>query len=488
MKRPKREALLLGLILLLCFAYFRPYGDANQNSRLDLVRAIVEKHTTEIDEYASNTIDYATFNGHIYSDKAPGLAFAAIPAYAATDALLRLPALQGVVRRVADRLGFDNESAGDAADAGDRVRVAAGRSVVIFFLIMLPSALLGAALHGLLGQLGLPVLVRLATPLISGLATIAFPFTLRFFAHQFVAILLFAAFYLAFLIKQRRMGERALIPIGFLLGWAVISEYPAVLIAGAVALYALIAAPSKRWALGGLVAGLPPVVMLGVYNAVTFGSPVALGYAYSVWDVQHVGFLGVSVPTLEGAWGITFSPYRGLFFLSPVLLLAIPGFVRLWKSGQTRAEALLCGWALVSFLLFNASSVAWAGGWAVGPRYVVPMLPFAAVLMGSGVALAVRRPRSVAAVAVLTAWSFVAVWAETIAGNALPDDRIINPLFDSSLPKLLAGDVARNLGMTIGLHEWASLFPLLALNVLLLVLLLRITTTGDIRKRPAIAG
>src|SRR3981081_2901838 len=123
MTRPKREALLLGVVLFVFFAYFEPYPDANQNSRLGLVRAIVEKRTTAIDEYASNTIDYATFNGHIYSDKAPGLSFAAIPVYAATDALLRLPALQGVVRRVADRLGLDNESAGDAADAEDRVRV-----------------------------------------------------------------------------------------------------------------------------------------------------------------------------------------------------------------------------------------------------------------------------------------------------------------------------------------------------------------------------
>ena len=43
--------------------------------------------TLRIDRYAANTGDYATIDGHIYSDKAPGLALAAVPVYAITRAI-----------------------------------------------------------------------------------------------------------------------------------------------------------------------------------------------------------------------------------------------------------------------------------------------------------------------------------------------------------------------------------------------------------------
>lgn len=78
----RRDGLTIFLILLACYAYFLPrWADWNQNSRFDLVRAIVEKGTLAIDDYAANMGDHATINGHIYSDKAPGLSFAAVPIY-----------------------------------------------------------------------------------------------------------------------------------------------------------------------------------------------------------------------------------------------------------------------------------------------------------------------------------------------------------------------------------------------------------------------
>src|SRR5206468_4007071 len=69
---------------------------------------------------------------------------------------------------------------------------------------------------------------------------------------------------------------------------------------------------------------------------------------------------------------------------------------------------------------------------------------------------------------VIVAWSFFAVWTETIGGQVLPDYSS-NPLFDFSLPKLVAGDIARNVGMFTGLAGWASLLPLATMMVLIVV-------------------
>src|SRR5450432_4745408 len=75
----RKIAVLLGLVTFLSFTYFYEGGGWNQNSRFDLLRAIVERHTLQIDAYHENTEDKAHFNGHYYSDKAPGLVFLAVP-------------------------------------------------------------------------------------------------------------------------------------------------------------------------------------------------------------------------------------------------------------------------------------------------------------------------------------------------------------------------------------------------------------------------
>lgn len=469
--RFSRDGLTIFLILLACYAYFLPrWSDWNQNSRFDLVRAVVEKGTLAIDDYAANTGDYATVNGHIYSDKAPGLSFAAIPIYSVVNRLIHIPAVDDVIQRLAANPAFaDTLNPEGSGLLRDKVHAALGLTVVTFFLVMLPSAFLGVLLYTFLGDLGFSRTVRVATPLIYGLATIAFPYSGAFYAHQFTAVLLFGAFYLAFLMRHRRLGSGAMPVVGFLLAYSVISEYPTALIAGAIALYALIAAPDWRRVLGAILAGLLPLLMLGLYNTAIFGTPFKLGYEYStLWAETHqVGFLSLSLPTLEALGGITFSSYRGLYFLSPILLLTWPGLFYFWKAREWRAESILCGWVVVSFMLFNASSVMWQGGYSIGPRYLVPMLPFAAVALAFSLERAFRRRWSWALVLLLAFWSFGAVWIETISGQAFPD-YTPDPLINYSVPKLIAGDIARNLGMVLGLRSWASLLPLVGIVAILM--------------------
>jgi hypothetical protein len=88
----------LFLLLLLCYTYFLPrWADPNQNSRLDMVVAVVENGTFRIDPYVENTVDYAKVGEHYYSDKAPGAAFLGIPVYAGLKSFLQLPILDSVM-------------------------------------------------------------------------------------------------------------------------------------------------------------------------------------------------------------------------------------------------------------------------------------------------------------------------------------------------------------------------------------------------------
>ncbi len=70
----RRVAWHLAILCTIVYSYFFQGGGWNQNSQLDLVRALVEKRSCEISQYASNTGDISLQGKNIFSNKAPGLA------------------------------------------------------------------------------------------------------------------------------------------------------------------------------------------------------------------------------------------------------------------------------------------------------------------------------------------------------------------------------------------------------------------------------
>src|SRR5262245_56197694 len=74
--------------LIHAHAYLHHVGGWNQTSRFALVRAIIEHGTLSTDDTVQFdgrriTGDLAEYKGHFYSDKAPGVALAAVPVVAA---------------------------------------------------------------------------------------------------------------------------------------------------------------------------------------------------------------------------------------------------------------------------------------------------------------------------------------------------------------------------------------------------------------------
>jgi len=228
---------------------------------------------------------------------------------------------------------------------------------------------------------------------------------------------------------------------------------------------------------GAALAGIPPLALMMAYNYAIFGTVLPVGYKYSeLWQAEHQsGFMSLAGPNREALWGITFGVHRGLFLLAPVLLTGLAGFVAWWRAGIYRRELAVCIWAVVSFLLFNGSSVMWSGGFGVGPRYLVPMLPFLAFGIGAFLAMWGARWQARVTLVITGGWSLLNVWAQTIGGQSFPQYQP-NPLLDYSLPELAAGNVARNLGMALNLGGWASVLPLalfLAVSITVLFFVIR---------------
>jgi hypothetical protein len=475
-RRDQRASVFLFLIALLCYVYFFPrWSDPNQNSRLNMVVAIVDDGTFQIDKYVANTVDYAKVDGHYYSDKAPGAALLGVPVYAALKWALQLPVLEPLTQRLTNSAAFESTLRTDGSGvSADKVRFALAQVVLSFFTNALPSALTVVLLFRLMGSVTPAVPARAAVAVSYGLLSPAFAYANAFYGHQLSAFLLFAAFYILATRSGPNMRGFQAALAGLCAGYAVVTEFPALLIASVLVLFAL----WRIWQSGELSLAAP--FLLGVficaaglmlYNNAIFGGPFKLGYSNSeLWTQQHSsGFFSLTRPNTEALWGISLSQYRGLLLLSPALAFALPGLlVWLW-SGVGRAECLVVLGATVLMVLFNASSTMWWGGFAVGPRYLLPALPFFA--MGMVFMLTEDKPPALKLLlGAAMVFSFVAVWGLTLADQAFPSDTIKNPLLEYALPNWQGGNIARNIGTLIGLKGIDSVVPLLGTVAFLLLL------------------
>jgi hypothetical protein len=378
-----------------------------------------------------------------------------------------------------------------------------------------PSALAVVMLYLLLKAFTTWRAVPIVLALAYGLATLAFPYSTLFYGHQLTAALLLSGFALLARAKSDTAHSPQpgfLMTVGLLLGYAVVVEYPSALALIPILAYAAtVVRPWHRlgWLIaGGLVAAIPLIA----YHWVVFGGPLTLPYAYSTQLPRHVGFMGLRPASADVLEAILLREYRGLFYSAPWLLLAIPGAIILLGRRGRRAEALVCVVISLSFVWLNSSLLDWQGGWAMGPRYLIPAIPFLTVLV-VGLAPRSRLRGSVSRVTalvgaglalVLMATSALLMLVGTAVKPEVPMD-IQRPFADYLLPSFGRGSLAIstqginakwpamgerqawNVGQLAGLDGLMSLVPLglyIAATGAWLAWTVCQYTEGDAAKRP----
>ena len=476
-KSRRLSAILLGIVGFFSFIYFYEGGGWNQNSRFDLLRAIVERHTLQIDAYHENTQDKAHFRGHYYSDKAPGLVFLAVPFALGARPILRMMGVEPESPRGEVALSY-------VASAGAVALPAALAVVCLFFLgLRFGSSASGAAFAALVMSLGTPM----------------WAYASLFWAHALVGACLIFGFAAALKLGERQSARGDFfwaLAVGLAAGWATVTEYPAAPASAILAALAL----SQAWPRGnaarwrvlagvGLGAGICVIVLLGYLHA-AFGT---FRPSYSYYDpnsfsfMQQQGFLGLTYPHLDRLLKIMFGCSRGLFFASPVMLAAPVGLWWLWKEKPQRAGAAAAAAIVAYYFLFNASFYWWKAGLSFGPRYAGASIP----LLSVGLAVAWRRATpawqrvlmGLAACSVFAALMVVSTTSQLSMQDRCPLVHSVWPEFwsgnvavnrDSMLTVGEAGSGAFNVGQLLGLRGLGSLIPLLAVWAIAAVVWTRI--------------
>ncbi|GAB4541409.1 MAG: hypothetical protein Kow0063_32240 [Anaerolineae bacterium] len=232
------------------------------------------------------------------------------------------------------------------------------------------TATTGALLLLLVQRLGYRREIATGVTLLYGLGTIAWVYSKYLFSEPLAGLILVATTCLLFTFRQQGGSWRAALA-GLLAGLAVVTRANNLFLVPVFGLYLVAGSQAAQHSTAGkkllpavcfLIGLIPPALLLMGYNWIRAGNPLQTGYDLTIFS-----------PNLPlGLYKLLFSPLRGLFVYSPLLILSLPGFVWLWRRRKLET-ALISGLIGITILLFSVWSSGEGLSW--GSRFLVPIVP-----------------------------------------------------------------------------------------------------------------
>ena len=420
------------------------FKNPNEWSRLYLAISIVEFKSFRIDKpikTLGDTQDKSSYNGHYYSDKAPGLSFVAAPFYLA---------IKGI-----------------ASIAGINPDLKTTMFILRFICVSIPSLFIFMILNRLLNSLA-PSENSGLYALFLVLGTNLFTYSTLFMSHILAAFLCLLSFYLLYK-TESKISPWLTFLSGIISGFAILSEYPVALIVFILIFYSYFQLKSIKCALLFCTGILIPTAILMYYNYACFGSPFSTGYHHKT-DALHAiyhsqGFVGFIYPKLGSIASILFSPSKGLLFYSPFLVFSTAGYIHIFK----KRKMITWVWPGLlippAYIIAISSFVDWPGGWTVGPRHLVPALPFLCIPIGIFLE---RYKENILMKSIFSITGLFSIFLILVCTPQFPyyPDIIRNPAFEIALPMVMEGILMPNFGNYLGLSGTTSI--LIPLGVIVL--------------------
>jgi hypothetical protein len=246
------------------------------------------------------------------------------------------------------------------------VDTVAARGQLALVTAGLVTALAVAWLFLLLGELQFEASTRWLGAVTFALGTVAWSVTGRGLWQHGPSLL----FLIGALWCMARKTPAALMWAGVLLGLAIFNRPANAILVLPLAWHVIRGHPETRWPF--LFAGAVPVGLMVLYSSALFGSALAMGQGQR---------MSVGSNPLEGLVGVLFSPARGLFVFSPILLLGLLGLPLALRrrSGIDLLFPLIAGSAGV--IALHAAWAVWWGGHSFGYRLLSEVLPCLMILL-----------------------------------------------------------------------------------------------------------
>lgn len=392
---------------------------SNERSRFALTKSLVEKQTFAIPSDLANALkpDVAVYKGRYYIYFPPGISLMAVPFYL---------------------LGREF-----------------GMTQLFTFSLPALFALSNILLLYLISRrvFKLPIWASLLAGFVYAFSSISWAYAVTLLQHQVTTFLILSSFLAIFAYRSsKKFGIGTGIYVGLAYGWSLWVDYPNPILMSPIVIYFLLS--SLNFSIDRLVfkfslklevlllalAFLALVGVHGYYNLVNFGSPTRLSgslVGYSTLQEQSLNektgklskvalkivnkdpvkfFKEQSLP--NGLYTLLVSDDRGLMLYCPIFILAILGMFSLRKRWTFDYSILV---SLVSVFIFLYSS--WGdpwGGWAYGPRYLIPVMallsPFVVVWISQARFNIVRR----VIFALLFAFSSAVALLGALTSNLVP--------------------------------------------------------------------
>lgn len=354
-----------------------PFELTNSTSRFALTRAIVENGSFFFDDALASfaSPDLTKYNGGFFSLFTPGVSFVAVPFYA-MGKMFGFPQLFTYLSTIVFALGN-------------------------FWLIVYLSKKLGGSIRS-----------GVVAGFLFLFATNSFAYALSLTQHHMSTFLILLAIHLA--LKRPTLINDVLLGLTF--GSALLADIPNATMMLPIGLYALskhgqiernkqgIHFSLQLSAIGVVIGMLPMIMLFGWYNKQVTGSwmktaqtigrtsfpekPVekpktATPKDASRGDVYKATYVYVPRAQPNGLYILLLSDERGWMYYNPIILV---GFVGLWlvfrKEKSNPTLHLVIAVSCMTILSYSMFGDPW-GGWAFGPRYLIPAT--ALVCAGIGV-------------------------------------------------------------------------------------------------------
>jgi len=341
-------------------------GD-NAQSRWATLAAMSEDRTFAINNYVGVTSDWArTPAGRYYSNKAPGPMLIGFPVFWCLDRI--------------DTAGMESRADRDAR----RIKKIPSNLHILSMLTQaIPFALIVVLIVERLRKMGVSTVGLHIAAVAMLFGNTASLFMNTYFGHAMSAMYLLATV----LALMHRWPFRT----GLFFGLAVLCDYSVLLLALPIV---LVFTMNDWWKWRRMIrvflGGLAPLVLLGTYHQLCFGTPLTVPSKY-----QNPVYVDVA-QNVPGLWGIfhlfpdpkviqklLFSPERGIAYTQGWVFACLVLGVALWlRPAPQMTTRNTLRWLLVfaatglsALLWLNGCWGGWHGGSCSGPRYLSPIMP-----------------------------------------------------------------------------------------------------------------